>query len=106
MGLFGRKKKSIEEETREEREFAVKFFSERGGIGLFKKIISVAKKEDTSACPLSYWCSHHFAKWHDKYFPNFFVDPCWKMSHCLCPLRKLKEGCVGCERKINNDPLC
>lgn len=107
MWLFGKKKKSVIEECREQREFAVKFFSERGGIKLFKKIISVAEKEDTSACPLSYWCSHHFAKWHDKDYPNFFVDPCWTMiEDCLCPLMKLKEGCDGCERKINNSPLC
>ncbi len=105
--MFGKKKETLEERLERERKTLLEYFNSETGKRVFEAAIKVAEKEkgDKKACPLLGRCSVWFAKSHDKYFPNFFINPCWEMSnHCMCPLRK--DGCDNCQRKKDNNPLC
>ena len=88
-----------------ERQALIVFFNTLVGKSLFKMGVETAGIKDENACPLHEICKVWFAKFHDRDFPNFFVNPCWEMTElCLCPLRQ--EGCDNCPRKFNNKPLC
>gem|GEM_PF-6778492 len=99
-----KKKETVEERSARRKEILTEYFNSEVGKKVFAIVIKAAEKEDETACPLHRPCPHWFAKYHDKAFPNFFVNPCWEMSGCLCPLRK--DGCDNCSRKINGNPLC
>lgn len=92
------------EKLNKKKESLVEYFNSKIGKKIFDLAIRAAAKGDKEACPLHQPCSHWFAKNHDKDFPNFFVNPCWQMPGCLCPLRQ--NDCVGCYRKKDNNPLC
>ncbi|MCX6813616.1 MAG: hypothetical protein NT078_00050 [Candidatus Azambacteria bacterium] len=109
MRLFDlEKKKTGIEKTEEERKVVVEYFNSEIGKKVFKVAVEKMEKGDNKACPLYYPCPVWFAKYHDHDYPNFFIDPCWKMGKsCRCPLKKIENGgCEICIRKINNNPLC
>lgn len=107
MWKIWEKKVDAIKEIEKKQKAVIEFFSSDKGRKIFERVIKGAGNNDKEACPLSDQCGVWFAKWHDKDFPNFFVNPCWTMMEsCICPLRSVGAGCEGCQRKINNKPLC
>ncbi|MEK7168234.1 MAG: hypothetical protein AAB707_00815 [Patescibacteria group bacterium] len=105
MWKIWEKKVDAIKELEKKQKAVIEFFSSDKGRKVFERVIGgTDNNNDKESCPLSYQCYVWYAKAYDNDFPNFFLNPCWEIRSCICPLRK--SGCDNCLRKLSNKPLC